>query len=167
MTSPIAVRPAAQADLERAADICVEAYDAAGQLEPGSPYVATLRDTPGRMAEAILLVAERDGVVVGTVTICPIGSPFAEIASEGEVEFRFLAVAPSAQGTGVGSALIAAVEQHARSTRARSLAICVRDTNTDAAAMYERMGFTRVPHRDWTPRPGVDLLALERPVAPA
>ena len=163
MTS-VLIRPARADDLDVAADICVAAYDSAGQLEPGSPYVETLRDTPGRMAEAILLVAERDGVVVGTVTICPIGSPFAEIASEGEVEFRFLAVAPSAQGRGVGSALIAAVEQHARSTGAHSLAICVRDTNTEAAAMYARMGFRRVPHRDWTPRPGVDLLALERPL---
>lgn len=164
MTMPVTVRRASPSDLGVAADICVAAYDAAGQLEPGSPYVETLRDTPGRMAEAILLVAERDGAVVGTVTICPIGSPFAEIGSDGEVEFRFLAVDPSAQGTGVGSALVAAVEEHARETGARSLAICVRDTNTDAAAMYERMGFTRVPHRDWSPRAGVDLLALERPL---
>jgi ribosomal protein S18 acetylase RimI-like enzyme len=40
----------------------------------------------------------------------------------------------------------------------------VRDTNTGAAAMYERMGFTRVPERDWSPREGVDLLALTRPI---
>jgi hypothetical protein len=33
--------------------------------------------------------------------------------------------------------------------------------------MYERMGFTRVPERDWTPRPGVDLLALTRAVPAA
>lgn len=169
MTPPVdtvLVRPATVADLERAADICVAAYDAAGQLEPGSPYVIDLRATDERARDGILLVAERDGVVVGTATICPPGSAFREIGGADEVEFRFLAVAPEAQGSGVAKALIAAIEQHARDTGAVRLAICVRDTNTGAAAMYERMGFTRVPHRDWSPRAGVDLLALERPLNP-
>ena len=162
--SDLLIRAATPADLDRAADICVAAYDAAGQLEPGSPYVHTLRDTRGRLAEAILLVAERDGTVVGTVTICPTGSPYAEIGTDEEVEFRFLAVDPAQQGTGVGTALIEVVDEHARALGAARLAICVRDTNTGAAAMYERMGFVRAPHRDWTPRAGVDLLALERTV---
>lgn len=158
------VRLATADDLVAAADICVAAYGAAGQLEPGSPYVADLRATAARAREGILLVAERDGVVVGTATICPPGSPFREIGRDSEVEFRFLAVAPEAQGTGVAAALIAAVEDHARATGADRLAICVRDTNTGAAAMYERMAFAREPQRDWSPRPGVDLLALTRPV---
>ena len=165
-STSIRVRPAGDEDLERAADICVAAYDAAGQLEPGSPYVIDLRATAERARDGILLVADRGGVVVGTATICPPGSAFREIGTDDEVEFRFLAVAPEAQGTGVATALIAAIEQHARDTDAVRLAICVRDTNTGAAAMYERMGFTRVPHRDWSPRAGVDLLALERPLNP-
>ena len=160
----IRIRPASGADLDRAADICVAAYEAAGQLEPGSPYVADLRATAARAADGILLVAERDGRIVGTATICTPGSAFREIGGDDEVEFRFLAVAPEAQGTGVAAALIDAIEQHARDTGATRLAICVRDTNTGAAAMYARMGFSREPDRDWTPRPGVDLLALSRPV---
>jgi len=163
-STTVDIRRARAEDLERAADICVAAYAAAGQLEPGSPYVADLRATGERARDGILLVAERDGVIVGTATICPPGSAFREIGADGEVEFRFLAVAPEAQGAGIATALIAAIEQHARDTEAVRLAICVRDTNTGAAAMYERMGFTRVPHRDWSPRPGVDLLALERPL---
>lgn len=164
MTVPLTIRAATPDDLDAAADICVAAYDAAGQLEPGSPYVTDLRATAERAADGILLVAERDGRVVGTATICTPGSAFREIAAEGEAEFRFLAVAPEAQGTGVASALIDAIEQHARATGAKRLAICVRDTNTGAAAMYERMGFVREPQRDWTPRPGIDLLALVRPI---
>lgn len=165
--SAILIRPAAESDLDVVGEICVAAYDAAGQLEPGSPYAATLRDTSGRMADGVLLVAERDGVVVGTTTITPPGSAFREIGRDDEVEFRFLAVAPAAWRTGVADALVSACEQHAQATGARALAICVRDTNTSAAAMYERMGFTRVPERDWTPRPGVDLLALTRAVPAA
>lgn len=165
MTGSLIIRSARDEDLERAGDICVDAYDAAGQLEPASPYVHDLRATAARARDGILLVAERAGEIVGTATICTPGSAFREIGREDEVEFRFLAVAPEAQGTGVAAALIEAIEQHARETRAVRLAICVRDTNTGAAAMYERMGFVREPHRDWSPRPGVDLLALSRPVS--
>lgn len=164
MTPPTTVRPATDADLDVIGEICVAAYDAAGQLEPGSPYAETLRDSPARKADGLLLVAERNGRVIGTTTICPPGSQFREIGREGEVEFRFLAVAPHAWGTGVAALLVAACDEHARRTGAGALAICVRDTNTDAAAMYERMGFSRIPDRDWTPRAGVDLLALTRPV---
>jgi ribosomal protein S18 acetylase RimI-like enzyme len=158
------IRPATDSELDRVGDICLAAYDAAGQLEPGSPYAQTLLDARARAAAGIVLVAERDGVVVGTTTICPTGSEFSEIGGPDELEFRFLAVDPEAWRTGVADALVAACEQHARDTGAHVLAICVRDTNTGAAEMYERRGFTRVPERDWSPREGVDLLALTRPV---
>lgn len=164
MPEELVVRPATSSDYAVAGDICVAAYDAAAQLEPGSPYSLTLRDIQARAADGIVLVAERNGSVVGTVTICPSGSAFREIGRADEVEFRFLAVAPQAWRSGVGDALVAACEAHARGIGATALAICVRDTNTAAASMYERMGFTRMPERDWSPRDGVDLLALTRPV---
>jgi GNAT superfamily N-acetyltransferase len=166
MDDGLVVRPAHDGDLDVAGRICVAAYDAAGQLEPGSPYVDTLQDTRSRTVDSILLVAERGGRVIGTVTICSPGSASREIGRDDEVEFRFLAVDPDAWGSGVARALVAACDEHARSVGARALAICVRDTNAGAAAMYERMGFERIPDRDWSPRPGVDLLALTRPVAP-
>ena len=75
-----------------------------------------------------LLVAERDGIVVGTTTITPPGSEFREIGLDDEVEFRFLAVAPEAWRTGVGDALVAACEQHARETGATALAICAHNS---------------------------------------
>jgi len=31
---------------------------------------------------------------------------------------------------------------------------------TPAHALYGRLGFRRTPHRDWSPAPGVDLLAF-------
>lgn len=164
MDSDVTIRVAEADDLAELGRICVTAYDRSGQLEPGSPYVETLLDTATRAADSRLLVAEREGRIVGTVTICLPGSSSAEIGGADEVEFRFLAVDPPAWGTGVARALVAACEQHARDSGARALAICVRDINVGAAAMYERMGFTREPDRDWSPRPGIDLLALTRPV---
>lgn len=160
----ITVRPARPEEWERAGAVCVAAYDAADQLEPGSPYIAVLADAAGRARDSIVLVAVEDTTVVGTVTICSPGSASREIGGPDEVEFRFLAVDPAAWGQGIGAALVAAVEEHARATGAHALAICVRDINTSAARMYERMGFLRDPDRDWTPRDGVNLLALRRPV---
>lgn len=165
----IVVRRATPADLEEAGRIAVTAYETAGQLDDGphQGYGTVLADTASRMRDALLLVAERDGQIVGTVTICPPESPVAEIGRDGEVEFRFLAVDPAAWRTGVADALIAACDDHARETGAHSLAISVRDINHGARALYEKRGFTRVPERDWSPVPNVELYVLTRPVHPA
>ncbi|HEV8025642.1 MAG TPA: GNAT family N-acetyltransferase [Candidatus Nanopelagicales bacterium] len=164
MSNRISVRPAQGDDLEIVGRICVAAYEAAEQLEdgPNGGYGLVLANAAARYRDALLLVAVRNDEVVGTVTIAPEGSPFREIGQDGEVEFRFLAVAPSAWGGGVGSALIDACHAHAREIGARRLAICVRDNNAGAMAMYGRHGFTRMPERDWQPVPGVRLLALQR-----
>ncbi|MDA2988196.1 MAG: GNAT family N-acetyltransferase [Actinomycetota bacterium] len=163
MSNRISVRPAQEEDLEIVGQICVQAYQAAEQLEdgPDGRYGQVLADTSARHREALILVAERDGQVVGTVTITPEGSPFREIGQDGEVEFRFLAVAPSAWGSGVGTALIDACLAHARDVGSHRMAICVRDNNAGAMAMYRKHGFTRQPERDWQPVPGVTLLALQ------
>ncbi|HAN71645.1 MAG TPA: GNAT family N-acetyltransferase [Actinobacteria bacterium] len=158
------VRSAREADLDAISRISVAAYERAGQLEPGSAYRAVLADADGRYRNATLLVAQRGEQVVGTVTICPGGSPYAEIGRENEVEFRFLAVDPDHWGAGVADCLIAACEDQARRIGAQALTICVRDNNTGAAAMYAARGFVRVPERDWSPLPGVDLMALTRVV---
>lgn len=159
------IRPASADDLDHVSRISVAAYEAAGQITAESPYRETLADAVSRYRTAQLLVAERAGHVVGTVTICPAHSPFSEVGLEDELEFRFLAVDPEHWGTGVADALIQACAHEAQIRHARALTICVRDTNTGAATMYERRGFTRVPERDWTPLPEVHLLALTRPVS--
>lgn len=158
------IRPARAEDLDHVSRISVAAYEAAGQITDESPYREALADAASRYRQAQLLVAERAGNIVGTVTICRAHSPFSEVGLQDELEFRFLAVDPDHWGTGVADALMQACEDEARATEARALMICVRDTNTGAAAMYARRGFTRVPERDWTPLPEVHLLALTRPV---
>ena len=158
------MRPATPEDLEDVARTTVDAYVAANQLEdgPDGAYGRVLGDAAARLREAVLLVAVRQGSIVGTVTICPEGSPFREIGQGGEVEFRFLAVAPSAWGGGVGSTLIDACHAYAQEVGSQRMAICVRDTNEGAMAMYLKHGFTRLPERDWRPVPGVELLALQK-----
>ncbi len=144
--------------------MCVEAYAHGGHLDPADEYAATLRDAGVRAEYAELLVAERAGEVVGTVTVCPAGSPFAEIREDGELEFRFLAVAPAKWRSGVGEALVDACERRAMETGAKALVISVIDGNEAAHRLYRRLGFERMPDRDWEPRPDVQLLAYRRSV---
>lgn len=161
---PLLIRPARADELDLVGQICVTAYAAGGHLDANDDYADTLRDAGDRAATTEVLVADRDGEIVGTVTICPVQSPYAEIGRAGESEFRFLAVVPSAWRTGVGEALVDACEQRARERGASAHVICVIDVNEAAHRLYRRLGFQRLPERDWSPRAGVNLLAYRRPV---
>lgn len=86
------------------------------------------------------LVAEVDGTVAGYVRVAPV-TPLQENAHVSGI--AGLAVAPGARGRGVGSALLAAAEQHARERGARKLSLRVLSTNDAALRLYERAGFCR------------------------
>lgn len=157
---PIEIRPVAEAELAAVADLCVAAY--APYVAGDDGYVAVLRDVARRAAEAELLVAADDGDVLGTVTFVPDGGPLGEIARPGESEFRMLAVDPSAQGRGVGTALLQRVLDDS-GRRGKAAVVCSSQPTMRAAhRIYERLGFTRAPERDWSPVPGVDLLVFAR-----
>lgn len=163
-TADLSVRLAVASELDEAGRLCVAAYTASGHLAASDPYTDTLRDARTRAASTEVLVAVRAGAVVGTVTICPAESPYAEISKADESEFRFLAVSPSAWRTGVGEALVEACEQRAAERGRVAHVICVIDSNAPAHRFYERLGFTRLADRDWSPVPGVQLLAYRRAV---
>jgi ribosomal protein S18 acetylase RimI-like enzyme len=109
-----------------------------------------------------VLVAERDGELVGSVTLTPPGAPLSKDAGPEEYEFRFLGVARRAWGTGVAEALVAACEEHARAAGARRMVISVIDWNDVGLRLYQRLGYRRVPGRDRRPSPTVTLCALEK-----
>lgn len=164
VTDNLDIRPAEPSELGLVGELCVTSYAAGGHLDPADDYVDALRDAAGRARSAEVLVAVRDGRIVGTVTICPADSEYAEIGRGTESEFRFLAVDPAAWRTGVGEALVVACEARAVDRGCRAHVICVIDINEVAHRLYRRLGFTRLPERDWAPRDGVRLLAYTRPV---
>lgn len=123
-------------------------------------YRHRLADVTTRDREAEVWVAA-DGELLGGVTVCPAGSPWREIATDDEGEFRMLAVAPAAQGRGVGAALAAMVVERFRVEGARSVVLSSLPDMTGAHRTYERLGFRRLPSRDWSPHPGTDLIAYE------
>jgi len=159
--STVIVRPAVAEEYEVVGDLCSRAYWAGGGMVEGDSdrYDTVLRDVASRAQHAPVLVAIRETVIVGTATLTPPGTPFAEVSRPGEMEFRFLAVDPAAWGTGVGEALTRGCITFAREVGAHTMVICVLDGNARAAGLYIRQGFVREPKRDFRPAPPVQLRA--------
>jgi ribosomal protein S18 acetylase RimI-like enzyme len=157
--SDVIVRRARPADLEAVGEVTVAAY-AEFTTGPDDHYIAKLRDAATRDREAELWVAELGGAVVGTVTITPEGSPWREIGEPGEGEFRMLAVAPTARRQGVGEALMQLVFDRFRELGSHAIVLSSLAEMTSAHRVYERLGFVRMPERDWSPVPGVELIAF-------
>lgn len=159
----VRVRTAGPGDHEVVGRLLVQAYSV-GSMAPDNPYWGALRDTASRAQDAEVWVAELDGRVVGTVTWAGHGSGQREVARDGEAEFRMLGVDPAAQGRGVGAALLEAVLARARADGYAAVVICSATWMAAAHHLYVRRGFRRLPDRDWTPTPGVDLLAFQLPL---
>jgi ribosomal protein S18 acetylase RimI-like enzyme len=160
------LRRARPEDYSAVGEITLAAYEPMlGSAE--SSYVEQLANAEARDLEAELWVAvgPDDREVLGTVTLCREGSPWREIGLADEGEFRMLAVAPSAQGQGVGEALARHVVDRFREEGAVAVVLSSTPLMAPAHRLYERLGFGRCPERDWTPLPGVDLLAFRLELA--
>jgi ribosomal protein S18 acetylase RimI-like enzyme len=107
-----------------------------------------------------VLVAVDGEEVLGSVLYVEAGSAFAETAGPDEAEFRMLAVSPKAQRRGAGERLVRACLERARDRGAERVVISARDFVEAPLRLYRRLGFVRVPERDWTPVPGVRLVGL-------
>ena len=157
------VRPAHTSELAEIGELTVAAYDADGVLIENDPYAHHLRDAATRAREAELYVAvleERPDAVAGTVTFCPQGSAWSELARPGEGEFRMLAVAPAARRRGVAQALVSVCLQRSTELGYSAVVLGSLPAQQPAHRVYERLGFRRTPDLDWSPADGVDLLAF-------
>lgn len=160
------VRPARPDELAESGEVVVAAYAADGVITAAHPYADDLRDAPGRARDSVVLVADEDGEVVGAVTWCPVGSSHREVARAGEAEFRALGVLPRVRGRGVGELLVRACLERAREEGYQVLVLSSGEWMAAAHRLYERLGFVRLPERDWNPEPGVLLLAYRLDLRP-
>ncbi|MFB9931363.1 GNAT family N-acetyltransferase [Amycolatopsis halotolerans] len=160
--SDVEIRPARREEFDALGEVTVEAYRIEGFFDTDAAYEAKLRDVSGRAQHAELLVAvDPDGRVVGSVAIVQPGSKLSEISQPGELEFRMLAVSAAARGRGVGEALTQAVLARGRELGVDRVVLSSLDVMRKAHRLYERIGFRRLPGRDWHPHPGVNLIAYE------
>jgi len=161
--SAIIVRDVRAAELDATGDLMVAAY-----LEftpPNAPsqwqhYLDDIRAVRRRLADSTLIVAEDAGRIVGAVTYYADGSK--ESAGgwpPSWAVFRLLAVHPEARGRGIGRLLVEECIRRARAAGAAAVGLHTTHLMNVARAMYERMGFVRVPERDFFPVPDFRVMA--------
>jgi GNAT superfamily N-acetyltransferase len=156
------VRLARVDELDALGTLAVAAYEQF-MLGPRDPYRSRVRDAATRAREAELWVAAEGDALLGCVTYCPPGSPWRELAGGAEEgEFRMLAVHPDARGRGAGRALAAHCEQRARAHGAVRMRLSSLAEMAAAHRVYGRLGYVRDPDRDWSPLPGVHLIAFAK-----
>jgi ribosomal protein S18 acetylase RimI-like enzyme len=153
----LSVEPARQEDFPRIADLTVTTYVDGGLASEG--YAPELADVVGRAHRSeLLVVRDSDGRVVGSVALVLAGDFGNVTVSDDEAAFRMLVVDPAAQGRGIGHLLVTACLDRARAAGKTRMVISTDPRMTAAQRLYERLGFVRLPERDWAPAPGVDLL---------
>ena len=164
----VTVRPVHTSELADVGDLTVHAYVVDGLSGEEGGYADQLRDVATRAREAEVYVAalpESPGSIAGTVTFCPQGSPWAQLAQPGEGEFRMLAVAPEARRRGVAEALVGVCVERARELGYTAMVLCTLPDQLTAHRLYERLGFRRDPDLDWSPRDEVDLIGYRLELA--
>jgi GNAT superfamily N-acetyltransferase len=159
-----AVRAARPQEYTAVGALTAEAYRVDGLLDAhelpvDAAYEEKLLDATRRAREAELWVAvDSDGEVLGTVTWCPVGSPWRQLAlAENQAEFRMLSVAPAGRRRGVARLLVEACLARARQNGMTEIVIWSHPRMFGAHALYARMGFERAYDLDGSPVPGVHL----------
>ncbi|HWE26307.1 MAG TPA: GNAT family N-acetyltransferase [Myxococcales bacterium] len=109
---------------------------------------AELRDVASKRNEALVLVAEVDGRVVGTVAVWAPGASASEAWLPQACDLRHLALDPAVQGQGLSKPLLDEAERRARQMGARYVCLHVRRGNKGVANLYMRRGYVRAPEGD-------------------
>lgn len=103
----------------------------------GSTTDAELAELPGAYTDrgGMFWVALRDGVLLGTCGVFPLGG--------GDFELRKMYLAPASRGLGLGTQLLDTAVAWCRSAGGARLVLDTVEEMTRAIAFYEAHGFTR------------------------
>lgn len=137
-------------------------------VRPGDPdweeYLRRLADVEGRARVAIVFIAVEEGRVLGSATL-EVGE---RIESDDpplppdEAHMRMLGVHPDARRRGIAGMLIDACIERARAMGKTRMSLHTTHRMKVARAMYEAMGFRRLPDRVFPD--GFVLLTYERAI---
>ena len=132
----VTLRDARNADVD--ALVRIDADTWSPEVTPAPEGRADASRWRARIAADHAIVAEVDGVVVGSVVL---GQAIPLATHAHVLEIRGLAVAPEHQGRGIARALVAAACERAERCGARKLSLRVMATNPSARRLYESCGF--------------------------
>lgn len=148
----VTVREATPADHQAIHDVIVAAYsEYAAVLSPPAfdRYLADVADVDAHARKGRLIVAERAGTIVGSVSFFDEARAEGFDWPEGWAGLRALAVDPTERRQGVGGALMRACRERAVAVGAPVLCLHTGELMTAAIAMYEAMGFRRASEFDF------------------
>jgi GNAT superfamily N-acetyltransferase len=123
-------------------------------LARGMRYLATHQDeatTLRRLTRGFPFVAEKEGTLVGTITLYgpEKDSPCAWYTRDGVFKFGQYAVRPNCQRHGIGLALLERAEAEARARGASEFALDTSEKAEHLIRWYERLGFRFIQHVSW------------------
>lgn len=150
----LVIREVRDDEYDIVASVTVDAYgEYAARMSPDawSQFAVDIANVRGRLVDAEILVAERGGKIVGSVTRYPQWRG----AQEGSVAVRLLAVPPEERGSGIGRALMQEAIDRARAEGKKRVILTTTMEMTSARELYEKLGFRREPTLDHMPAPGV------------
>jgi GNAT superfamily N-acetyltransferase len=136
----VVIRPAAATDVPAIVAMLVDDEIAAAREAPGdlTPYRAAF-EAINADPNQVLVVAERNGELVGTLQLTIIPGMSRIGASRGLVEG--VRVAASARGTGLGTTLMEWSIEEARARGCKIIQLTSDKARVDAHRFYDRLGF--------------------------
>lgn len=161
------VRPVRPDEHLEAGRVTALAYQEFADSEAWDRYLDRLADVGGRAETGTVLVAVDEERILGTATVeleRRIEDDEPPLPPD-EAHIRMLGVDPQARGRGVGRALIEACLAYARDAGRTRLTLNTTQRMKAAQAMYESLGFERLPDRTFPD--GFVLLSYERAIPPA
>lgn len=156
----VRIREITDADHPRVGELLVAAYERTGPFD--DEYRSFLADPDAWVPGSSRVFVAEDGTrgeVIGVVALTRPGDaefePFEPPVAD--ASFRFLAVAPGAEGRGAGRALVEQCLRAARTAGCHRVVIHSMTFMDRAHRLYEQMGFRRRPDLDVTFPSGVGL----------
>lgn len=153
------IRAATEGDAEAIVALWTEAYFTEGEGGRDAPYARSdFEETDA--AATNLLVAERNGAVVGVVALLAPGEPSRAVALEDEAELARLVVGSAARRRGIGRALANRCADLAQSESWPAISLWSRAYQRAGHRLYESLGYRRQPERDSVDETGFKRLVF-------
>lgn len=147
-TDGVRVRLVRHDEVELVGRLTERAYS--NDYEVTASYAEDLRDAASRAREDEVWVAEdiATGTILGSVWTPRPGQRISQLARQGELDFRMLAVAPEARGRGIGQTLAGHVIALGRDRGALRVVMNSGPEMLGAHRLYERLGFVHLTERE-------------------